>query len=58
MLDKDAFLGGLIANLQGAGLCAQRDPDDDQIRRTVAQQRRQQQRQRLRDECYEHDEQQ
>jgi hypothetical protein len=28
VLDKDAFLGGLIANLQGAGLCAQRDPDD------------------------------
>jgi hypothetical protein len=28
VLDKDAYLAGLIASLQAAGLCAQRDPDD------------------------------
>jgi hypothetical protein len=28
VLDKDAYLNGLVANLQAAGLCAQRDPDD------------------------------
>jgi len=28
VLDKDAYLAGLVANLQAAGLCAQRDPDD------------------------------
>ncbi len=28
VLDKDAYLDGMIANLQAAGLCAQRDPDD------------------------------
>jgi hypothetical protein len=28
VLDRGAYLDGLIANLQAAGLCAQRDPDD------------------------------
>jgi hypothetical protein len=28
VLDKNAYLEGLIANLRAAGLCAQRDPDD------------------------------
>jgi len=28
VLDKDAYLDGLLANLRAAGLCAQRDPDD------------------------------
>jgi len=28
VLDKEAYLNGMVANLQSAGLCAQRDPDD------------------------------
>lgn len=28
VLDKDAFIDGIIANLAAAGLCAQRDPND------------------------------
>jgi hypothetical protein len=28
VLDKEAYLSGMVANLQSAGLCAQRDPDD------------------------------
>ena len=28
VLDKDAYLSGMLANLRAAGLCAQRDPDD------------------------------
>lgn len=28
VLDKEAYLDGLVAKLQAAGLCAQRDPDD------------------------------
>jgi len=28
VLDREAYLGGVVANLRAAGLCAQRDPDD------------------------------
>ncbi len=28
VVDREAYLNGLVANLQAAGLCAQRDPDD------------------------------
>jgi hypothetical protein len=28
VLDKDAYLDGVVGNLRAAGLCAQRDPDD------------------------------
>ncbi|HXY38239.1 MAG TPA: hypothetical protein VEQ10_01130 [Vicinamibacteria bacterium] len=28
VLDKEAYLNGMVANLQSGGLCAQRDPDD------------------------------
>jgi len=28
VLDREAYLNGIVANLQSAGLCAQRDPDD------------------------------
>jgi hypothetical protein len=28
VLDQEAYLDGVVANLRGAGLCAQRDPDD------------------------------
>jgi hypothetical protein len=28
VLDKEAYLNGIVANLQADGLCAQRDPDD------------------------------
>ncbi len=28
VLDKEAYINGLVANLRAAGLCAERDPDD------------------------------
>jgi hypothetical protein len=28
VLDREAYMEGLVANLRAAGLCAERDPDD------------------------------
>ncbi len=36
VLDKEAYLNGLVANLTAAGFCAQRDPDDFNYERIQA----------------------
>ena len=36
VLDKEAYLNGLVANLSAAGFCAQRDPDDFNYERIQA----------------------
>ncbi len=36
VLDKEAYLNGLVANLSAAGYCAQRDPDDFNYERIQA----------------------
>ena len=36
VLDKEAYLNGIVANLTAAGFCAQRDPDDSTYERIQA----------------------